>query len=394
MFKFKAIYIVYLYTTLFYILTPAYIYLFYSSSELYSILIKVVLISNVMLFFGYNIAYFTPILRIKKICINPVYFYNSIFVLFVLFVIYSFYSIGGVPFFQVLFNSYDADLARGELFKGRSGYQVVLLYASAIFTYVFVPLAVVMSFEWKFNSRKLFLIVSLFFCIATLQKALLLNILLPLIVLFFIQRKLRIVSLIKWAILLMAYFVVMITFTGSGRTIDKSEFDLLEFFSSSFSPSGGLEYFFWRVIAVPLYTAVDTLYVFYNDLGGVNTLGGTSKLFSMILGVPHVELEKLVFAYQFGGYNPLANANTNFSVVLFVDFNYLGLIVFSFLLGVIFRVLERSKETVIVCLGYLLAFKVLNAPLIGLFFSAGFLYVIFHALFLRFRVQGTWFEKH
>ena len=109
---------------------------------------------------------------------------------------------------------------------------------------------------------------------------------------------------------------------------------------------------------------------------------------SSVFGVPRVNIEKLVFAYQFGGFNALANANTNYAVTLFVDFSWIGVGVISYFLGHLFRVIERSGDIVLVSIGYLMAFKLLNGPFLGLFLSAGFSYVVLHSLFLRFGYKG------
>jgi hypothetical protein len=339
-----------------------------------------------MVFLGYKLPLQLPSIQLPRITVRPDYFYVSLVFSSSVFVFYSFYSFGGVPLVQTLLGDGNPDVLRGELYKGREGFEIVLLYLSSIFTYVFFPLAVLVSFRFKYKSRIFFLIFGVLYTIVTLQKALMLNILVPLVAYFLLTGYWRGRTLLKFTLLLVGYFIVMILLTGHGEGGDNScTASVKDFFSSSFTPCGGLEYFIWRVFSVPIYTAVDTLYVYINILGEMNTMGGTSSLFSWLFGVEKIELEKLVFEYQFGGYNPLANANANFAVVLYVDFWLWGLALGSFFLGLTFRLLESSKDVLIISLGYLLAMHVLNAPLIGLFFSSGFLYVIFHSLFIRFK---------
>lgn len=394
MFKFKAIYVVFIYTTSFFILTPLFLFAVDAGGEYHLQLALIVFISNMSLFFGYKMPLSLPRLRLKKLIVSPSFSFYAIAFLFISFVIYTYYSFNGIPLFMIISGQGDPSIIRGELFKGRQGFEILLLYLSAIFTYVFVPLAIVLSYKYQLKHRKKFLFFALFFCISTLQKSLLLNLLIPLFVYFVYVGSLKKKHIVYILTSLFLYFIVMILLTGHGESSNATNvIDIGLFFSSSFTPRGGLEYFLWRVFAVPIYTAVDTLYVFYNVLGGDSLLGGTSNMFSFLFGVQKVELEKIVFEYQFGGYNPLANANATFSILLFADFSYLGVVFFSALLGVLFRLFERSSDLVLVSIGYLLAFKVLNAPLIGLFFSAGFLYFVVHVLFLRFKLKEVSFAN-
>ena len=393
MLNFKAVYIVFIYTTFFFIVIPLLLFVSSNGDEYHIHLALIAFISVVSLFIGYKIPAYFPRVKIDKLLIKPSFVFYTIAASFMIFMLYSFYTFKGVPLFMLLSGQGGADELRGGLFKGRQGLEILLLYFSAIFTYVFLPLAILVSFKFELRFRWFFLLLSLLFCVSTLQKALLLNLLIPIFVYFIYSEKIKVKHAIIILAFLFAYFIGMIVFTGHGESNHAiyNSFDFKTFFSSGFSPNGGVEYFLWRIIAVPVYTAVDTLYVFENYLKGEYLFGGTSSMFSFLLGVPKVELEKIVFAYQFGNYSQLANANATFSVALFVDFSYIGVIVFSTLLGGGFRLFERSDDLIMISVGYLMAFKVLNAPLIGLFFSSGFLYFLFHVIFLR--VKGVGFAK-
>jgi hypothetical protein len=386
--KFKAIYIIYIYTSIFFILLPSVLYL-KTGLDVYAELISISVVSSFSLFFGYKLRITLPEVKVRRLTVNPYIFFSVVFLSFFIFMFYTFYTYGGVPFLLSLKEGSDSSLLRGNLFKGRKGLELGLLYLSAMFTYVFIPLALLLGFKYKIRFRTFFLILSLLFCVATLQKALLLNILVPLIAYALVVGYLNGYKLFYFVALLFGYFIFMISFTGhAGPGNVMAGFNLELFFSSQFKYSNAVQYFVWRVVAVPVYTAVDTLYVFNNYFKSESLLGGTSTLFSLLFGVKKVLLEKLVFEYQFGGYNPLANANANFAVNLFVNFNYIGLVVASMFLGFFLKVIERSGDLVIICMGYLLAMKVLNAPLIGLLFSSGFLYVLLHALILKFKGLG------
>lgn len=63
---------------------------------------------------------------------------------------------------------------------------------------------------------------------------------------------------------------------------------------------------------------------------------------------------------------------------------------FSFLIGALFRMLEKSRDLVLMSMGYLLAAKLMNRSISGLFLSASFIYLVVHVLFFRFKYNGLY----
>ena len=369
-----------IYVIIFYIVTPIYI-TFVNNDKFYMQLAIISVIFCMFIKIGVLIEGFLPKILYRRIQVNKSKFIFYSFITFSIFAIYSFYTAGGIPLVQI-FYGLDGDLLRGELFKGRNGVERILLYLSAFFTYVILPLSLLYAFQLRQRYRFLLLALSVIFSIATLQKALVLNMLFPLITLLIIEKKLKIRYVIMVGMILFLYFIIMIELTiGSERV--RPTYDLMSFFSPSYKYGGAIDYFVWRLVAVPIYTARDTLLVFEEHLLGIYLSGGTSSFLSFLFGVDNVNIEKLVFAYQFGGFNVLANANSFSGVALFVDFGYLGLVVFGLFGGIIFQLLQNNQDTAIRAMGYLMAYKLMNAPLVGLILGNGFLLVFLIGWFLK-----------
>ena len=60
----------------------------------------------------------------------------------------------------------------------------------------------------------------------------------------------------------------------------------------------------------------------------------------------------------------------------------------SFLIGALFRMIRKSCDLVLMSMGYLLAAKLMNRSISGLFLSASFIYLVVHVLFFRFKYNG------
>ncbi|MBU2176501.1 MAG: oligosaccharide repeat unit polymerase [Gammaproteobacteria bacterium] len=374
------------YTSIYFVLVPLYLYLT-RSNDTYLMVVVIGFLSNLMLLIGYFTKLFFRFRIMPHVILNPRVFVDLSFTFFLMFAMYSFYTFGGVPLINIFLGDADPNLLRGQLFKGRQGIEIVLLYLSAIFSYVFIPLSVLLAFHYKMKMRYLFLAFALFFSIGTLQKALLLNILFPLFAYLLLKRKVGVKFFLIMFVILFSYFIFMIQSTGhAGSAIDSGG----DFFSSTYVPSSALDYFFWRFFAVPIYTSVDTIYVFQNWMGGNHLLGSSSSLLSSLLGQERVDVEKIVFEYQFGGYNPLANANTYFAIGIFLDFSWVGLVVTSFFIGIFFQSMAQSKDLSIYSIGYLFAWQAANGSVIGIMLSSGFIYIVIHLFFLRYKFEGRY----
>jgi hypothetical protein len=86
---------------------------------------------------------------------------------------------------------------------------------------------------------------------------------------------------------------------------------LADFFKTTYKSSGPVDFVVWRSIAVPVFTAADTLRVFAERFTGEPLWGATSSFLAAIFSLDRVPLEKFVFEYEFG-WNELANSNAVF----------------------------------------------------------------------------------
>ncbi|WP_151029360.1 O-antigen polymerase [Aliarcobacter cibarius] len=389
-FLFSPISLYLIYTTVYFIITPLFIY-FNTNLEIYFKVFIISTVSNLLIILGYLIK-FVFIFHFKpKFIINVNSFVNISFLFFIVFIIYTVVSFGNIPLVGILFGQGDPNSLRGELFKGRDGYEVALLYLSAFFYYIFIPISIVLAFHFKLSVRYLFLIFALLFSISTLQKALILNILLPLFVYFLIKKKISYKTLTIILIVIFLYFLVMIQITGHGDQSTNNEvINYKIYFSSKYLPNGALDYFIWRLFSVPIYTAADTIYVFENWINNNHIMGGTSTLISKLFDIQKVELEKLVFEYQFGGYNKLANANTYFAVDMYANFSWIGVILISFFIGVFIKSMEQTNDIAIYSICYLFIYQIVNGSFFGIMLSSGFIYILVHVLFFKFKLKDCY----
>lgn len=361
-----------------------FIYYFLNGNEYHVFLVFLTFISIFFVNFGYLLSKSVGVVKIPKVIVDVGLYFNIVMICFLLYVFYVFYSFGGIPLISVFQGSADPDIIRGEFFKGREGFEKIVIYLGGILIYIFVPLAIVLSLEFKLKFKYFFLFFSIFYCVVTLQKALLLNVLFPVVYFYFtsgVVSKKKIFSLI---FIVLLYFIVMISLSGHADDVDSGS-SIMLFFTSDYIPSGPLDYLLWRAFAVPVYTAVDTLIVFDLWLNNQFLKGASSSLLSVIFNLERVDIEKIVFEYQFGGFNFFANANAFFAVGLYTDFNFVGLIVFSIFLGIGISSVEKTKSIALNSIAFLLIYLLFNVSLIGTLLSSGYLYLFLHSFFIKFK---------
>jgi len=151
-------------------------------------------------------------------------------------------------------------------------------------------------------------------------------------------------------------------------------------FSADYQPTGPVDTLVWRTFAVPVFTATDTLHVFYERLGGTHLNGATSTPIAWITGQERVNVERIVFDYQWG-WNDIANANAVYFVDAFVNFGWFGLCVISLIVGQSLRWFKNSDDIALKSLWPLYCLILFNATFIGMLFSNAYLLVWFMLLF-------------
>ncbi len=316
-------------------------------------------------------------------------FVGASWLAFIAFVVITFATAPAIPIISALQGASAETLSqeRGEFLKGRAGPALLLLYVSAFMVNTVVPYSVVIAYAARSRLRHIFAIAFFLFCVSFLQKALFLNMVLPLLAYFAIQGKLggpkAVAGIIGSILVLVAATYLSL---GEGGTADPGEAVVAaDIVSAAFKPANPIEYFLWRTFAVPVFTATDTLVVHASYFDARPLWGATSSFLAALFGFERVNLERFVFEYQFGGWNDLANSNTVFLVDGFVNFGWFGVIAFGLICGQLMRWFRRSPDIGFQSLWPLVALVLFSSPLIGFLLGNGFLYMIGHALLVRMR---------
>jgi len=370
-------------------IVPAYIYYYVAPNDYF---LQLSILTGLTLFgllVGARISLFDRRFsaNTRRIGIDLNVFQTIIWGGFILFIAITLVTAPSIPILSALKGASANDLSqeRGEFLKNRAGAEVILLYASTILVNTFLPYSTVLLYATK--SRLRFLCTGIFFlfCISFLQKALFLNLALPLLVFFAIDRKLPTRQAMLWAVSLIGLLIIG-TYLSSGDGGVDSKYSggtIADYLSSTYVPDNPLDHLIWRSFAVPVFTASDMLLVHAEYFGGYLLNGATSTLLSALFDLERVNIERYVFEYQFGGWNEIANANAVFIVDAYVNFGYLGVVSFALIVGQIFRWFRLSSDVAFRSLWPLFAFVLFSASLIGMLFSNGFIYMIFHALMIK-----------
>ncbi|TCP75502.1 hypothetical protein EC849_108104 [Pseudomonas putida] len=377
-------------------LMPALLYFFAGASEYFLKLSVLTLVALIALVAGYKLPVLDGQFGVGAVrIIIPSRLFNfCVWSFFFIFAFYTYYTAPSIPLISALQGAGADELSqqRGDFFKGRSGFETILLYLSTIFTTVLIPYSLVLMFLKKSPLRYLFLIVAFAFCISFLQKSLFLNVFLPVMVCFALAGRLSFKALVVClglAITILVAAVFLSLGGGEAGEINASGAPLAEYFSSKYLPSGAGDYFLWRAFAVPLFTATDTLLVQAEVLKNDFLLGSTSTLISLLTGAERVNIERYVFQHQFGSWNEIANANAVYITDAYVNFGWLGVITFSLLIGQVFRWFRLSQDIAFKSLWPIFAFTLYSASLIGMLISNGFAYMLLHALLVRIGLGGS-----
>lgn len=326
----------------------------------------------------------------QRFVINATAFHVVVWVSFIAFLLIAFSTASSIPILKALSGASADELSqsRGAFLKGRVGLESALLYISTIFVSTLLPYSLVQLFMEKSRWRYALAAVFFLFSISFLQKALFLNMILPLM--YFAAQRLK-VSSTKIVVILAACLVIIYLAVALSMGDDEAaerlqpDTDVQSFFSATFLPSSSFEMLVWRAGAVPLFTATDSLLVFDKDLHEQPLLGATSSSISALFGMENVNIERMVFAHQFGSWNDIANANAVFLVDAFVNFGWLGVCVFSLFVGQSLRWFYKSSDQAFKSLWMLYCFGLFSGSLIGMMLSNGFLLLFLFVFFIRLR---------
>jgi hypothetical protein len=366
-------------------LVPFTISFFVLDGEIFRQLAFITTLSVVAMYLGSRLRFFDYRFQARALRLNlkseP--FIAVTWLIFGIFLVVTFVSAPSIPFLSALSGADGAQLSqeRGDFLKGREGSEIILLYLSTFLVNTIVPYSVVLLYARKSPSRHFAAVTFFIFCISFMQKSLFLSIVLPIIAFMAMIRCLRgrvFIGFIFGSLLIL----VATTFLSlRGEHVDDKQGG--EYLTALYAPSSSFDYFVWRSVAVPIFTATDTLVVHQYQFGKKLLMGATSSFISATFGMERINMERFVFEHQFGSWNEIANSNAVFVVDAFINFGWMGVFIFGLIVGQVFRWFRISQDVAFQSLWPLFAFILFSSPLIGMLLSNGWLYILFHALFIR-----------
>lgn len=308
---------------------------------------------------------------------------------FIVFLVVTFATAPAIPIISALQGADANELSnqRGDFLKMRSGAEVILLYLSTLFVSALLPYSLVGLFiersRWRYPLTLLFLA----FSISFVQKALFVNVVLPLF--YFAVRRMRIGTaktvLIVGASVLLLYAVSLLALGN-----DRYENTAIggEFFTAAYVAKDTVDFLIWRSVAVPMFAASDTLVVFREQFNSEPLLGATSTLIAGIFEMERIPFEKLVFEYQWG-WNDRGNSNAVFITDAYVNFGWLGVVFMSMFVGQSLRWFHKSRDEAFKSLWLIYCFALFSGSLIGMMLSNGYALMFFMALFVTLKNRSN-----
>jgi hypothetical protein len=325
-----------------------------------------------------------------RIVIEGRLFHGAAWTVFVVFVVVTLTTASSIPLLTALRGA-TADVLteeRGDFLKGRTGAEAALLYISTFLVTSIIPYSTVLLYSVKSRFRHLTALLFFGFCISFLQKALFLNLVLPLLAYLAMSNRLPRSGAMVFiggsiALLVLGSYLSLgsSTIGGSGFSFE----DPAAYLSATYVFENPFDYIIWRAVAVPVFTATDTIIVHAEQFRSMPLMGATSSFIAALSGVERINMERIVFEHQFGGWNDIANSNAVFITDAFINFDWIGLFLMSVVIGQVFRWFRISQDIGFRSLWPLFALVLFTAPFIGLLLSNGFAYMLFHATLLKIR---------
>lgn len=347
------------------------------------------LLSCLAMCFGYSLPLFDSRFRegAGHIKINAKRFHFFVWMGFLFFLTVTFLTADNIPILSAIHGASvtELDSQRGAFLKGRTGLEAILPYLGTLFVSALLPYSLVCLFLRKSRFRYLALLVFLGFSVSFLVKSLFLNIAFPLFYFMTRRRKITITKSVpliglSFAVLYIVSKLALANAVSAENPLQGA--DIADFFKTTYQATGLVDFLVWRAVAVPIFTAADTLRVFAEQLGSDRLFGATSSFISAIFGFDRVPLEKMVYAHEFG-WNDLANANAVFITDAFANLGWTGVVLFSMFVGQSLRWFRKSTDVAFQALWMNYCFGLYSASLIGTLFSNGYLLMFFMALFVK-----------
>jgi hypothetical protein len=350
-------------------------------------LAQLTLVAGVAIVLGYQLPLFdhrfhpsAPRVRIAFLA-----FHATVWISFIVFLLITFATADAIPILSALKGANTAELSqqRGDFLKSREGAEVALLYISTIFVGALLPYSLAALFLQKSRYRFVLMALFLAFSVSFLAKALFVNVMLPLMYVFAQRSRAsgkHVLTIILASVILL-YAVTLLSFGG------QSEFETGgavagAFFGAEYLPTGAVDHLIWRAVAVPMFTAADTLLVFADQFNREPMWGATSSFLAALFGLERIPLERLVFQQQWG-WNDIANSNSVYITEGFANFSWFGVVLFSLFVGQSMRWFRRSRDEAFKSLWMIYCLTLFSSGLIGTMLSLGYALMFSLALFCK-----------
>jgi hypothetical protein len=309
-----------------------------------------------------------------------------IFLLFILFLIVVIATAKSIPLFQAFKSRdpYELAIARANFLKAREGYEKILVYINSILTSSFVPYIILQSFIREYPSRWFLLLVPYLYSFIFIEKIFFLKFILPFLSLTSLLKDRKNYKKYFWIALLsipvLIYINTVISGFGGGAISEpRSNLTCGKFYSANYSGcanNGHMKFIAWRIIAVPTFTAADSLRLFDSQYNHKFFMGKTSSAISIITRQQNIKFEREVFKSEWSGEETgTASANSGYIIEQFVNFGWLGIILSSLIIGYIFAILRQSKDYALASLTIIFSLGILFGGFMATMLSAGFLFL-------------------
>lgn len=350
------------------------------------VLAFITFISSIGYLLGLNINTSRRII-IPKIALDFNRFAMTIYILYIIVIGVIFITADNIPLLESLGGASQEDLItfRETFLKKREGWQSMLSYIVTLIDSAIFPYIIVYAFNVKNEYRYLYLITFLLYSLSFLEKGYFFKIALPVFFFFYYKTKNKKSFLIKGAVI----FGIFITGMFAASRFETNEYVRDDpFFTILYTPQDISSAIAWRIIAVPVITAIEGIDLFFKGFNGEFLYGGTSSFISFFSGLERVNFERSLYQTQFGGAET-GNANQCYLVEAFINFGYIGIIFFSFFIGKLIKGIINTRDIAALCIMPLFLYNLFSTGLIGNLLSNGFILFFLFFRFIKFNRQLT-----
>lgn len=350
--------------------------------------ITAVAICALLLGYGYKPSFFQK----KLFVLNTTFTVWSFYAFFLLLIVVIIATSEKIPLVMA-FSSEDVGelaVARAAFLKARMGYQESFRYLTAILTTSFIPYVLVLAFSNRLVSRWFVFLTAYFFSFLFLEKVFFLKFVLPLLCWCSFEcmratdplmrkKQLKFFAVLFFLIPVTIYVNTSLSRFGGGSIGEHYPSKTVGFYSAKdvlHVSDSRLHFILWRIFAVPVFTATDSLNLFHEKYEDQLLLGKTSRLVATLTHQENIHFEHEVFLSQWGDEaTHTASANAVYFIEQYVNFGWVGVFISSFLIGVIFRILRRIDDVALSCLAMMLSFSLALGGFMSTFLSGGFLFL-------------------